>query len=148
MGPAVPGPRQRTIQDTDARFVEDGRGRVAVGTRVRRGDYAPAGDRSSFQLRTYQTAMPIAGRSAISQKIPSQLPPFIQPVHGPMARSSRKLTSDHEPDAMPVIIAACSRGNAYEPTLSATIWKPPPMNVDRPMSVIASGTDAVIVTNP
>ena len=38
----------------------------------------------------------------MSQKMASQLPWLIQPVHGPMARSRRKLTSDQDPDAMPV----------------------------------------------
>src|SRR5215471_5628607 len=102
----------------------------------------------SPRLRTYQVATPNAGRTAMSQKISSHRLAFIHPVHGPTTRSSTKLTSDHEPDAMPVIIAACSRGKAYEPTLSATIWKPPPMNVDRPMSVIARATDDVDVVNP
>src|SRR5215510_10125229 len=102
----------------------------------------------SPRLRTYHVATPNAGRTAMSQKISSHRLAFIHPVHGPTTRSSTKLTSDHEPDAMPVIIAACSRGKAYEPTLSATIWKPPPMKVENPMSVIASGTDVVIVTSP
>ena len=66
----------------------------------------------------------------------------------PMAFSSTKFTSDHEPDAMPDIIAACSRGNVYEPTFSATIWNPPPMNVDSEISAIAIGTDVVIVVSP
>jgi len=30
-------------------------------------------------------------------------------------------TSANDPDAIPDIIAACSRGNAYEPTFNATI---------------------------
>src|SRR3954453_15349958 len=92
--------------------------------------------------------MPAGGRTEISQKISSQRPPFIQPVHGPMARSRRKLTSDHEPEAMPVIIAARSRGNAYDPTLRGTIWNPPPMNLDSDTSAIVSATDVVAVVKP
>src|SRR5262252_3963398 len=102
----------------------------------------------SPRLSTYHAAMPTAGRTAMSQKISSHRLPFIQPVHGPMARSRTKFTSDHEPEAIPVIMADCSRGNAYEPTFSATIWNPPPMNVDRPISAMASGTEEVMVTRP
>ena len=49
---------------------------------------------------------------------------------------------------MPDIIAACSRGNANEPTFSATIWKPPPMKVENEISAIATGTDVVHVAAP
>src|SRR4249919_2578130 len=111
------------------------------------GRYEGAGD-VSFQLRTYHTAMPTAGRTAMSQKISSHWLPFIQPVHGPMARSSRKLTSDHEPEAMPVIMAARSRGKAYDPTLRATIWNPPPMKVDSETSAMVRATDVVAVVKP
>ena len=92
--------------------------------------------------------MPTSGISAIIQKIASHCWLSIRLVRGPMAWSRRKFTSDHEPDAMPDIIADCSRGNAYEPTFSATIWNPPPMNVDSEINPIASGTDAVIVVSP
>ncbi len=73
-------------------------------------------------------------------------PAIVTPA--PMALSRMKFTSDHEPDAIPDISADCSRGNAYEPTFSATIWNPPPMNVDSPIRPIAIGTDVVIVTKP
>src|SRR5688572_19199009 len=59
-----------------------------------------------------------------------------------------KLTSDQEPEAMPVIMAACSRGNENDPTFSATIWNPPPMNVDSEINAIAMGTDVVQVVKP
>src|SRR5262245_10946828 len=100
------------------------------------------------RLRTIQTAMPIAGSSAMIQKIASHCWLSIRLDRGPIACSRMKLTSDHEPDAMPVIIADCSRGNAYEPTFSATIWNPPPINVDSEIRAMASRTDVVIVVSP
>src|SRR5688572_1015552 len=92
--------------------------------------------------------MPTAGRMAMSQKISSHRWSFIQFDHGPMALSSTKFTSDHDPEAIPDIIAACSRGNAYDPTFSATIWKPPPMNVEKEINAIAAGTEVVHVVIP
>src|SRR6187431_1190600 len=92
--------------------------------------------------------MPIAGRTEISQKISSHFPAFIHPSHGPIARSRTKFTSDHDPEAMPDISAACSRGKEYEPTFNATIWKPPPINVDSEINAIAIDASFVHVVAP
>jgi hypothetical protein len=58
------------------------------------------------------------------------------------------LTSDHAPEAIPDIIAACSRGKLNRPTLSAVIWNPPPMKHAQDMSAIAAGTEANIGATP
>ena len=47
------------------------------------------------------TAIPIAGRIAISQKISLHR---CWSINGPMVRSSTKFTSDQEPEAMPDIM--------------------------------------------
>src|SRR4030095_10421821 len=56
--------------------------------------------------------------------------------------------SANDPEAIPDIIAACSRGNAYDPTFNATIWNPPPMNAAHEMISMASMTEFVQVVNP
>src|SRR5688500_6473566 len=52
------------------------------------------------------------------------------------------LASDQAPDAIPDIIAACARGNAYDPTFIASIWNAPPMKQAQDISAIAAGTEA------
>src|SRR5688572_11718498 len=66
----------------------------------------------------------------------------------PIAFSRMKFTSDQEPEAMPVIMADCSRGNANEAAFRATIWKPPPMNVENEMSAMAIVDEVVQVAKP
>src|SRR5687767_8371393 len=58
------------------------------------------------------------------------------------------LTSDHVPEAIPDIVAACSRGNAYEPTFIASIWNMPPMKQAHDIIAMAIGTDSKPAVNP
>lgn len=67
--------------------------------------------------------MPTVGRMAITQKISSHRSLFIQSDYGPIARSSTKLTSDHDPKAMPDIIAACSRDYLLKTQRANGSWR-------------------------
>ena len=49
---------------------------------------------------------------------------------------------------MPVIIAACSRGNEYEAAFKATIWNPPAMNVDQDIIAIVIAIERVPLVAP
>jgi len=58
----------------------------------------------------------------MSQKISSQWPSVdFHQVHGALRAQQYEFRGDHEPDAMPVIIAARSSGKAYEPTFHAPL---------------------------